>query len=100
MRTVAWPELSVDRDAPTFALLHLASQMLGKLAVAHTTWLNHGWNSCLQPTPSGLTTLPIAAPDGRRFGLTLDLCRHGVDLAVSDASTELLPLAGQTVATL
>jgi len=100
MNPVVWPELSVERDAPTFALLHLVSQMLGKIAVAHTTWVNHGWNCTLQPIATGLATLPIAASDGRRFTMTLDLCRHGVALSVSDESTELLPLVGRTVATL
>ena len=26
-----WPELNVERDHPTFAILHLAAQMLGSL---------------------------------------------------------------------
>ena len=30
---IAWPELDVARDQPTFATLHLVSQMLGKLRV-------------------------------------------------------------------
>ena len=30
-----WPELSVERDHRTLAILHLASQMLGKIRVAH-----------------------------------------------------------------
>ncbi len=42
-----WPAFDVERDAPTFALLHLASQMLGKLRVAHAPWANHGWHVTL-----------------------------------------------------
>ena len=30
-----WPAIDVERDSPTFAILHLASQMLGKLRIAH-----------------------------------------------------------------
>ena len=47
-----WPELDVQRDAGTFATLHLASQMLGKLRVAHAPWTNHGWNATSSLTPS------------------------------------------------
>ena len=42
-----WPELSVERDHETLALLHLAAQMLGKLRVAHAPWTNHGWHAAL-----------------------------------------------------
>jgi hypothetical protein len=72
--------------------------MLGKLRVAHAPWVNHGWHATLHPNPSGLATLPTAAPDGRSFNLALDLCRHGVALTVSDGASDLLPLAGKTVA--
>src|SRR6476620_523358 len=30
-----WPELSVERDHETLALLHLAAQMIGKIRVSH-----------------------------------------------------------------
>ena len=95
-----WPELDPKRDSPTFAVLHLASQMLGKLRVAQAPWTNHGWHATLRPAASGLVTLPTAAGDGRSFTLGLDLCRHGVALAVSDGGTELLPFAGKTIAEL
>ena len=44
-----WPELNVERDHETLALLHLAAQMLGKIRVAHAPWINHGWHVALQP---------------------------------------------------
>ena len=67
-----WPALDVDRDAPTFAILHLVSQMLGKLRVAHAPWANHGWHVTLLPVAEGLVMPPIAAR-GKRFELVLDL---------------------------
>ena len=73
-----WPELSVDRDHETLAVLHLAAQMLGKIRVAHAPWVNHGWHVALQPNARGLSTLPTAASGGRTFTLTLDLCRHAI----------------------
>jgi hypothetical protein len=95
-----WPELSVDRDHETFAILHLAAQMLGKIRVAHAPWMNHGWHVALQPNARGLSTLPTTAGDGRMFTLTLDLCRHAMVLWVSDESREEVPLNAGSVAAL
>lgn len=95
-----WPELSVERDHETLSLLHLASQMLGKIRVAHSPWTNHGWHVALQPRANGLETLPTAAPGGRTFSLVLDLCRHAIVLWVSDESREEIPLNAGSVAAL
>ena len=95
-----WPELTVERDHETLALLHLAAQMLGKLRVAHAPWVNHGWHVALQPNARGLSALPTAAGDGRTFTLTLDLCRHAMVLWVSDGSREEVPLNAGSVAAL
>lgn len=95
-----WPELIVERDHETLALLHLAAQMLGKIRVAHAPWVNHGWHVALQPNARGLSALPTAAGDGRTFTLTLDLCRHAMVLWVSDGSREEVPLNAGSVAAL
>jgi len=95
-----WPELSVERDHETLAILHLAAQMLGKIRVAHAPWMNHGWHVALQPNARGLATLPTAASGGRTFTLTLDLCRHAIVLWVSDESREEVPLNAGSVAAL
>lgn len=95
-----WPELSATSDHGTLAILHLASQMLGKIRVAHAPWTNHGWHVALQPNARGLSTLPTASGDGRTFTLTLDLCRHAMVLWVSDGSREEVPLNAGSVAAL
>ena len=74
---IAWPELDVARDQPTFATLHLVSQMLGKLRVTYSPWVNHGWNVTLRPRPDGLAIEPTMAGDVS-FELMLDLCRHQI----------------------
>ena len=93
-----WPELSVERDHDTLAVLHLAAQMLGKLRVAHAPWVNHGWHVALQPNARGLGILPTEASGGRTFTLTLDLCRHAIVLWISDGGREELPLNAGSVA--
>jgi len=95
-----WPELRVERDHETLAVLHLAAQMLGKIRVAHAPWTNHGWHVALQPNARGLATLPTAASGDRTFTLTLDLCRHAIVLWVSDGGREELPLNAGSIAAL
>jgi hypothetical protein len=95
-----WPELSVERDHETLAILHLAAQMLGKIRVAHAPWMNHGWHVALQPNARGLGILPTAASGGRTFTLTLDLCRHAIVLWISDGGREELPLNAGSIAAL
>ena len=95
-----WPELDPARDHETFALIHLASQMLGKIRVAHAPWTNHGWHVALQPNARGLSALPTASGDDRTFTLTLDLCRHAIILWVSDDSREELPLNAGSISAL
>ena len=95
-----WPELSVERDHETLAILHAAAQMAGKIRVAHAPWTNHGWHVALQPNARGLGTLPTAADDDRTFTLTLDLCRHAMILWVSDGAREELPLNAGSIAAL
>jgi len=95
-----WPELSVERDHETLALLHLAAQMIGKIRVAHAPWMNHGWHVALQPNARGLGILPTAASGGRTFTLTLDLCRHAIVLWISDGGREEVPLNAGSIAAL
>ena len=94
-----WPELDVARDQPTFAALHLVSQMLGKLRVAHAPWVNHGWHATLHPRPDGLAIEPIEA-GALSFTLKLDLCRHQVALRISDSRTDAVTLRPASVAEL
>lgn len=95
-----WPELSVERDHKTLAVLHLATQMIGKIRVAHAPWMNHGWHVALQPNARGLGILPTAASGGRTFTLTLDLCRHAIVLWISDGGREELPINAGSIAAL
>jgi hypothetical protein len=97
---MSWPILDPARDHETLAILHLTSQMLGKIRVRHSPWTNHGWHAALQPNARGLATLPTSASDGRTFTLMLDLCRHAIVLTTSGAESEELPLCGRSISAL
>ncbi|MEO7505558.1 MAG: DUF5996 family protein [Sphingomicrobium sp.] len=94
-----WPTFDPARDQPTFALLHLAAQMLGKLRVAYAPWTNHGWHATLHPVAEGLAIEPITSA-GLSFTLTLDLSRHAIVLHVGDGERDVLPLDLGSVAAL
>ncbi|HEX6217790.1 MAG TPA: DUF5996 family protein [Sphingomicrobium sp.] len=97
---MGWPKLNPARDHDTLAVLHLASQMIGKVRVAHAPWSNHGWHVALQPRSNGLEILPTASGDGRTFTLVLDLCRHAIVLWVSDKARDEVPLNAGSIASL
>ena len=96
---VPWPALEVARDQPTFATLHLVSQMLGKLRIAHAPWLNHGWHATLHPRADGLAIDPIEA-GGASYTLLLDLCRHQIGLTISDGRRDAVDLHPASIAEL
>jgi len=91
-----WPELSAVRDGPTIATLHLASQIVGKAAVALLPWRNHGWHTALHLHPRGLRTEPLHSPEGP-FELGLDLVDHAFTFTDS-SGTRQVPLRPGTIA--
>ncbi|HVO51034.1 MAG TPA: DUF5996 family protein, partial [Thermoanaerobaculia bacterium] len=52
----AWPELRYEAWKDTYATLHMWTQIVGKVALAHTPPLNHSWGIAFQVTPRGLST--------------------------------------------
>src|SRR3546814_1500246 len=55
-----WPELPPpDAWADTFATVHMWVQIVGKIRLALSPWLNHSWGSTLHVTANGLPTSPI-----------------------------------------
>jgi Family of unknown function (DUF5996) len=92
-----WPELPLAAWRDTCATLHLFSQIVGKIRMARTPWLNHSWHVALYVTPTGLTTSPI--PDGTRtFQIDFDFIKHALQISTSDGANRHLALAGHSVA--
>jgi len=54
-----WPELPYAAWKDTRETLHLWTQVVGKVRLALTPWLNHSWHVALYVTARGLTTSPI-----------------------------------------
>jgi len=96
-REQAWPELPYAAWQDTAATLHLWTQVIGKVRLALTPWLNHSWHVTLQVTARGLATPPIAH-DGRDFTLEFDFIDHVLWLRTSDGHARQLMLRPITVA--
>src|SRR3954447_16826291 len=93
----AWPELPYAAWRDSCETLHLMTQIVGKIRLARTPWLNHSWHVALYVTARGLTTSPI--PDGARsFQIDFDFIDHVLRIASSDGRQELVPLLAQPVA--
>jgi len=92
-----WPELPTAAWRETYATLHLWTQIIGKIRLVRSPWLNHSWHVALYVTARGLTTSPI--PDGvRTFQIDLDLIDHALRVSTSDGAQRQFALAGQSVA--
>jgi len=92
-----WPELPTTAWRETYETLHLWTQVVGKIRLARTPWLNHSWHVALYVTARGLTTSPIQ--DGvRTLQLDLAVIDHLVRVSTSDGAHRQFALAGQSVA--
>jgi len=97
MNEKSWPELPYADWKDTCATLQLWTQIVGKIRLSRTPWLNHSWHVALYVTSSGLTTSPI--PDGARtFDLRFDFLRHELALEVSDGQSRRIALEPMSVA--
>jgi hypothetical protein len=93
----SWPELPTAAWRETYETLHMWTQIVGKIRLARTPWLNHSWHVALYVTARGLTTSPI--PDGRRiFQIDFDFIDHQLRISNSDGARRQFALAGQSVA--
>ena len=97
MTAVPWPELPLPAWRETCATLHLWTQIVGKVRLARTPWLNHSWHVALYVTARGLTTSPIPNGTGT-FQIDFDLIDHALLISTSDGAQQLFTLAGHSVA--
>jgi hypothetical protein len=95
--SAVWPELPFAAWKDTCRTLHLWTQIVGKIRLTQTPWLNHSWHVALYVTSRGLTTSPIPHGD-RTFELSFDFVDHRLRIQVDDASERSLALEPKSVA--
>ncbi len=73
------------------------TQIVGKIRLVQTPWINHSWHVTLYVTVRGLTTLPI--PHGlHAFEIDFDFIDHELHIKKSDGARRALKLQPQPVA--
>ncbi len=93
----SWPSLPLEAWSDTYATLHLWTQIVGKIRLAQSPWVNHSWSVTLYVTARGLTTTPI--PYGTRtFQIDFDFIGHYLIVQTSDGGVGRVALQPQTVA--
>jgi len=93
----AWPDLPYAAWRETVTTLQLWTQLVGKVRLSLTPWLNHGWQVPLYVTVRGLGTSPI--PIGNDvLEIDFDFIGHRLLARTSRGEERTLPLEPQTVA--
>jgi len=60
MTHAAWPELPLSAWKDTYATLHLWTQIVGKIRLAQTLWLNQSWHVVFMRRHAALP--PLSSP--------------------------------------
>jgi hypothetical protein len=92
-----WPDLPYAAWKDTLETLHLWTQIVGKIRLAQTPWLNHSWHVPLYVTVRGLTTSPIPYR-GMSFQIDFDFIDHILWVRTSEGHFRQLMLAPKPVA--
>ena len=92
-----WPELPFARWEDTQATLHMWCQVVGKVKLKLTPFLNEWWNVALFVTARGMTTGLI--PYGRgAFQVDFDFMNHSLAILTDAGVSEVTALGPRSVA--
>ncbi|CNG65945.1 Uncharacterised protein [Mycobacterium tuberculosis] len=92
-----WPRLKLADWTATRETVHMWTQIVGKVRLAHAPLLNHWWQVTLYVTPRGLTTSAVPYRDGV-FDIEFDFVDHVLRLRSSDGGSRTVPLEPKSVA--
>jgi uncharacterized protein DUF5996 len=96
-RDEVWPSLPYLEWEPTLTTLHMWTQIIGKVKLELTPFLNDWWNVTFALTARGMTTGLI--PFGQRlFQVDLDFIDHKLTISANNASSAAISLAPRSVA--
>lgn len=93
----AWPSLPLEAWSETCATLHMWMQIVGKVRLVQSPWLNHSWHATLYVTARGLTTSPVPC-GSRMFQIDFDFMSHQLTVRSTDGGVGGFALAPQSVA--
>ena len=98
-----WPALPYAAWKDTYATLHLWTQIVGKVRLALTPWLNHSWHVTLYVTARGLSTGPMPTGGQSDAGrgeleIVFDFIDHVLRLRTSGGASRQIKLRPVSVA--
>lgn len=91
-----WPSLELAQWQDTYETLHLWSQIVGKIRLAHTPWINHSWHVPLYVTARGLETSLIPYGD-RAYSIEFDFIRHRLQIFTAEGASRSIRLGTMSV---
>lgn len=92
-----WPELPYESWKETCETLHMWTQIVGKVRLELSPYVNHWWQVPLYVTARGLTTSAIPYKDGI-FEIDFDFIDHHLLIQTSEGAIKSLPLVSRSVA--
>ncbi len=95
-----WPALPFAEWKATCKTLHMWTQVVGKIRLALTPWINHSWHVTLYVTARGLTTSPMYV-GSRVLQIDFDFVEHTVRIiggTTAASSERIVKLAPKSVA--
>ncbi|MFF5289802.1 DUF5996 family protein [Paractinoplanes globisporus] len=95
--TGEWPRLRVADWTDTRDTLHMWTQIVGKVRMAHAPAVNHWWHVTLYPTARGLGTSAIPYGNGA-FDLEFDFVDHFLVIRMTDGRRREIALEPKPVA--
>ena len=97
-RRDAWPQLPRGEDwSETLETVHRWCQIVGKIRLACSPWINHGWHVPLYVSGRGLTTSPMYRGT-RGFEIAFDFVSHELRVATVDGASHGFALEAMPVA--
>jgi hypothetical protein len=92
-----WPKLDFQALHPTAETLRLMTQIVGKVRLARTPWVNHAWHVTLYVSARGLTTSLI--PNGASaLELEFDFIAGALVVRTTAGDERRVPLAAGPIA--
>jgi hypothetical protein len=92
-----WPVLKFEVLNETIVTVQRWAQIVGKIRLVKTPWLNHSWHVTFYVSPTGITTGNIPFENGA-FKIDFDFIKHELNIISSSGDTESIALYPRTVA--
>lgn len=97
MAQEAWPELPYDAWKDTADTLHMWLQVVGKVKLELSPFLNEWWEVGFHLTARGLTS-GLIPYQSQSFDVVVDIFDHSLEIRLSSGHNRRLPLHAQSVA--